>query len=272
MPTEQLSRTDKPTVAVIVAAYNEEKFILDTLRALDKQRWDDVIHRDVLGSPRVIVVDNNSTDRTADIVAEHIQSHPRFPVELITEKQKGLGYAIDTAARHAIDTGATLVARTDADTIPDTEWLSQLIRPLLDGKRLVGGRLRARTDEGFTNVVFNAIGVAWRLGHGVEWWRTRKEPDALRRSFAVCGPNLAFDADIYRESGGFPRVSMDDADEDIILQRRVRAITGSAGIGLAQKAVVYISLRRLHAFGIKDFVTWYSTKDRDTTGKQVDVR
>ncbi len=272
MPITEPHRSDTPSVAVIIAAYNEEKFILDTLRALDDQRWDDVVHRQILGKPRVIVVDNNSTDRTAEIVTDHIAAGTRFPVELISEKQKGLGYAIDTAARHAIDTGATLIARTDADTIPDNEWLANLIRPLLDGKRLVGGRLRARTDEGFTNVVFNAIGVGWRLGHGVEWWRTRKEQDSHRRSFAVCGPNLAFDADIYRQSGGFPRVSMDDADEDIILQRRVRAITGADGIGLAKNAVVYISLRRLHAFGIKDFVTWYSTKDRDTTGKQVDVR
>jgi len=84
---------------------------------------------------------------------------------------------------------------------------------------------------------------------------------------------MAFDSQIYVESRGFPRTRIDDDEgEDYVLQQRVRAITGSAGIALAQKAVVYISLRRLHAFGIKDFVTWYSTKDRDTTGKQVDVR
>lgn len=264
--------SDQSPVAVIVAAFNEENYILDTLRALDDQRFDTVLHRRVFDGFRVIVVDNNSTDRTADIVREHIASGPRFPVELISEREKGCGYAADTAARYAIATGATFIARTDSDTLPEPDWLAEILRPLYAGKRLVGGRLRAREDEGLTNRVFNVIGNGWRLGHLLEWYRTRGEPDQNRRSFAICGPNMAFDADIYERSGGFPRASMDDTDEDLVFHRRVRALVGADGIALAPKAVVRISLRRLHEVGVREFVAWYGEKERDTTGKKVDIR
>lgn len=264
--------SDQSPVAVIVAAFNEERYILDTLRALDAQQFDSVLDRRVLDGFRVVVVDNNSTDATADIVRRHIESGPRFPVELISEKEKGCGFAVDTATRYAIATGAVFIARTDADTLPEPDWLDQLLRPLFHGKRLVGGRLRARTDEGAVNTVFNLIGNGWRLGHLLEWYRTRKEPDQNRRSFAICGPNMAFDAEIYDRSGGFPRASMDDTDEDLVFHRRVRALVGADAIALAQKAVVRISLRRLHEVGIRDFVAWYGEKERDTTGKKVDIR
>ena len=232
--------SDQSPVAVIVAAFNEEKYILDTLQALDAQDFDSVLHRRIFDGFRVIVVDNNSTDGTAAIVRRHIASGPRFPVELISEKEKGCGYAVDTATRYAIATGATFIARTDADTIPEPDWLTEILRPLLNGKRLAGGRLRAREDEGLTNRVFNVIGNGWRLGHLLEWYKTRREPDQNRRSFAICGPNMAFDADIYERSGGFPRASMDDTDED-----RARAARRRPHLATAPPRGRYPGLRRL---------------------------
>ncbi|MGU3293113.1 glycosyltransferase [Williamsia sp. M5A3_1d] len=267
-----MSGNGSPRVAVVVAAFNEEKFILDTLRGLDAQRFDTLFQREVLGGFRVIVVDNNSTDRTADLVEEFIAAGTRVPFELITETEKGTGCAVDTGTRHAIAGGAAFIARTDADTIPAPDWLSNLLRPLVAGKRLVGGRLRARTDEGSTAKVFNAVGALWRIGHAVDWVQTRNLPDEERRSFAVCGPSMAFDADIYERSGGFPRTKIDDEDEDHVLQVRVRKVAGGDAIALAKDAVVFMSLRRLQGLGAKDYIAWYGTDDRDTTGKQIDIR
>lgn len=260
------------SVAVIIPVYNEQDYILDTLRAIDAQEFDSTVHRDLLGGFRVIVVDNNSTDRTAELVNAYIEAGTRFPVEIITETEKGSGCAADSGAKRAIELGAKFIARTDADSLPATDWLAHLLIPLFEGKHLVGGRVKARSDEGTSSFAFNAIGHLWRVGHAAEWLRTRRGPEDQRRSFAVVGNNMAIDAEIYSECGGFPRTNMSDLDDDYVLQQRVRHVAGGDAIALQKDALVYTSLRRLEAFGVKDFVAWYH--DRDGAGKtmEADVR
>ncbi len=259
-------------MAVIVPMYNEERLIVNTLRALDSQRFDLPVQREVLGGFRVVLVDNNSTDDTAQIVTDFMATGTTVPFEMITERQKGTGSAADAGARRAIELGATYIARTDADTLPAPDWLSSIIAPLLAGKRLVGGRVRARDGEGMQSIVFNAAGRLWRIGHLVEWIRTRNQEPRLRRSFAVVGNNLAIDAEMYDACGGFPRTSIEEADEDQVLQQRVRAITGADGIALAPEAIVYTSLRRLTEYGTGGFVSWYASTDRTDNRQDTDIR
>lgn len=56
----------EPTVSVIVAAYNAERYISETLKSIFAQTFTDF---------EVIVVDDGSTDRTPDIVHEHPGVH-----------------------------------------------------------------------------------------------------------------------------------------------------------------------------------------------------
>ena len=144
-------------MAVIVPMYNEKHLVLDTLRALENQRFDQPVHRDVLGGFRVILVDNNSTDDTAAIVSDYISAGTEVPFEMITELEKGTGSAADAGARRAIELGATCIARTDADTLPAPDWLASIIAPLLSGRRLVGGRVRAITGPDGIALAPNAI-------------------------------------------------------------------------------------------------------------------
>lgn len=94
-------------VSVIIPAYNEELLLAKTLEAVLAQDYSDF---------EVIVVDNASTDKTADIVAQFPQ------VKYLYESRKGLLWARETGRRHA--TGEILV-NTDADCIPDSDWLSR---------------------------------------------------------------------------------------------------------------------------------------------------
>ncbi|WP_267617814.1 glycosyltransferase family 2 protein [Gordonia bronchialis] len=261
-----------PLVAVVIPAFNEENYIADTLRAIRDQWFDSVLHRKVLHGFWIVVVDNNSTDRTADIVEAVAAEPSSVEIELITETEAGSGCAADAGFRHAISRGAVYVARTDADTMPAQDWLANLLVPLVNGKRLVGGRVRAKPGYGVNTLAFNAIGRLWRVGHLETWWRTRKRPDEERRSFAVVGNNMATDADIYLECGGFPRTRMSVVDDDMVFQRRVRALTGASGIALRKEAIAYTSLRRLKAFGVRDFVSWGRSEDRAGQKRDADVR
>lgn len=103
-------------VSVIVPAYNEEKCIARTVRSLHASRYPQV---------EVIVVDDGSTDRTAD-VAEQLG----LPGVTVLRKVNGgkssalnLGLA---TARH------DLIVMVDGDTVFEPESLERLVQPFAD--------------------------------------------------------------------------------------------------------------------------------------------
>jgi glycosyltransferase involved in cell wall biosynthesis len=239
---------------VVVPAYNEERGIGATLRALHTQRDRDF---------RLVVVDNASTDRTADVVRE-------AGVEVITEAQKGTGAAADTGMRHAIAHGATHLARTDADCLPAPDWTAAVRRGFAAGLELIGGRLRPRTDE-----------------FALRWWEHRLLPSvvesaalfgrfrpgnrdpAYRGPYVMCpGCNLAITAGLYAASGGFPRTAIEEVHEDRALVNRVRRVTGA--YGRRDDVLVFGSVRRLRAYGLRDTLAWYA--DHRVRPAVVDVR
>ncbi|OGH23170.1 MAG: hypothetical protein A3F31_04230 [Candidatus Levybacteria bacterium RIFCSPHIGHO2_12_FULL_38_12] len=94
-------------VSVVIPAYNEEKFIKGCLQSLMEQEEK---------ADEIIVVDNNSTDKTVKICKE-------FPVEIVYEPVQGI-----TSARNAgFDKAAfDLIARCDADTIVPYDWIEKI--------------------------------------------------------------------------------------------------------------------------------------------------
>ncbi len=98
-------------VSVIIPALNEEKTIGDCLVSLFKmdyppERWE------------ILVVDNGSTDRTAEIVKS-------FPVRYLREERPG-----PSAARNkGIEASkGEILAFTDADCVVTAGWLQELVR------------------------------------------------------------------------------------------------------------------------------------------------
>jgi glycosyltransferase involved in cell wall biosynthesis len=239
---------------VVVPAYNEERGIGATLRALQAQQDRDF---------RLVVVDNASTDRTADVVRE-------AGVEVITEPQKGTGAAADTGMRHAIAHGATHLARTDADCLPAPDWTAAVRRGFAAGLELIGGRLRPRTDEFALRwwehrLLPSVVETAALFGR----FRPGNQDPAYRGPYVMCpGCNLAITAASYEASGGFPRTAIEDVHEDRALVNRVRRVT--AAYGRRNDVVVLGSVRRLRAYGLRDTLAWYA--DHRVRPPVVDVR
>jgi cellulose synthase/poly-beta-1,6-N-acetylglucosamine synthase-like glycosyltransferase len=95
-------------VSFVIPAYNEEDYIGHCL---------DAVFRNINGRKdiEVIVVDNNSTDRTAEVAARY------KGVRLLHEMRPGA----NAARRRGFDEAkGDLVALPDADTIPPQGWLS----------------------------------------------------------------------------------------------------------------------------------------------------
>ena len=100
------------TISVVICAYNEENWIAHGLESLSKQqRLPD----------EVIVVDNASTDATAQVVKDFAAKFSQLNIRLVHEAKKGLHHAREAGWRAA--TGE-IVANTDADITFPSDWIA----------------------------------------------------------------------------------------------------------------------------------------------------
>ncbi|MET9612365.1 glycosyltransferase family A protein [Kitasatospora indigofera] len=228
---------------VIVPAYQEEARIGDTLTALARQHDRDFT---------LLVVDNGSTDRTAELARAFAASAP-FPVQVLVEPEKGVGCAVDTGFRYAVARGARLLARTDADCVPQPTWTAAARIALTETPGLVCGRILARRDEhgplgraGFRLLVaaaatFGRIRPAHHRRHGF-----------LAPYRMHAGNNMAVTAELYLAVDGMPRRP---SPTDRAFLNRVRRQT--TAITRCRAMVVHNSTRRLTAYGVLTTARWY---------------
>jgi glycosyltransferase involved in cell wall biosynthesis len=126
-------------LSVIIPAYNEEATITALL---------DAVSRVVLlegTSKELIVVNDASTDRTGERIAEWIAAHPEVEVQLCEHpRNQGKGAALHTGIARA--TGDYVIVQ-DADLEYDPEEYELLLEPVRRGKadvvygsRFIGGK------------------------------------------------------------------------------------------------------------------------------------
>ncbi|MEV6979781.1 glycosyltransferase [Sphaerisporangium sp. NPDC051017] len=245
---------------VVVPAYNEAKGIEGTLRALEAQ--DDRAFT-------LVVVDNMSTDATADLVTAYAAGSS-MRIELVREPHKGTGAASDTGMRHAIARGATHLLRTDADCLPRADWVRAMKRGFADGLQMVGGLLRPRTDE-FPLKFWERRLLPFVVEVAAAFGRVRpgnRDPAYLGPYVMMPGATVGITAELYERAGGFPRTAIEEVHEDRALVNRVRALTRA--YGTRRDVVVYGSVRRLRAYGLAGTLAWYA--DHHYRPDVVDVR
>jgi dolichol-phosphate mannosyltransferase len=90
----------------------------------------------LLGIPNyiglIIVVDDHSTDNTCDVVSRFASDDNRITLIRHTNNQ-GVGGAMISGFRKALELGAQIVAKIDGDGQMDPSFLSKLIYPLING-------------------------------------------------------------------------------------------------------------------------------------------
>src|SRR3990167_3424187 len=97
------------TLSIVIPAYNEEDHLKACLDSISKQ---------TIKPLQVIVVDNNSTDKTAEIAKSY-----NF-VTLIKEEKQGIAYARN---RGFDAVTADIIGRIDADTMLFPKWVEYAI-------------------------------------------------------------------------------------------------------------------------------------------------
>lgn len=184
-------------ISVIVPAFNEEKLLAGTLRSI-RAAMAAFIHRGWL--TELIVCDNNSTDRTAEIARTEGAQVVFEPVNQISRSR-------NTGAAAA--TGDWLVF-VDADSQPNAELFADLADTITKGSCLAGGcTLRMdgnRRAAHWLNGFWNGISRVTRWAAG---------------SFIFC------DAKVFREIGGFNQTLY--ASEEIDLFIRLKRLARKTG-------------------------------------------
>jgi glycosyltransferase involved in cell wall biosynthesis len=121
------------TIGVVVPAFNEELLIGETLRSIPKY------------VDKIYVVDDCSKDKTAQIAREFENNDPRFTC-ISHEQNKGVGGAIVTGYKKALQDEIDIAAVIAGDNQMDPKFLPDLIDPIIEkkaeftkGNRLIPG-------------------------------------------------------------------------------------------------------------------------------------
>jgi biofilm PGA synthesis N-glycosyltransferase PgaC len=186
-----------PRIALIVAAYNEQESIAETL--------DFALRTDYRGDFELVVADDGSTDRTREIVGEYTMRDPR--VRLVSAEHGGKAKALN-AALETIDT--PLVATIDADTLLMPYSLAHAVSRLVSSPPdtvAVAGAVLVRNSR--DNLLTRA--QEWDYFLGIA---TVKRGQALLQGTLVAqGAFSVYDTTALRLVGGWPNC----IGEDIVL-------------------------------------------------------
>ncbi len=116
-------------VSVIIPTCNKREQLRRCLEAVLGQHFS--------GDFEVLVCDDGSRDGTAEMLQEWCRTEPRL--RYLSQERRGPAAARNLGIRHA---RSPLVAMTDDDTVPDTQWLARLCNAAEDpGAAGVEGRV-----------------------------------------------------------------------------------------------------------------------------------
>jgi len=124
-------------ISVIIPVYNAEKTL--------KQCLDSVLNQ-TYKNYEVIVVDNNSTDKTKDITKEFQQKNKSKKIKYIFESKIGMGAARNTGEKKA---KGEIILMTDSDCIVPKSWVKNMTKPILSGRCDAVQGSEINIEEGF---------------------------------------------------------------------------------------------------------------------------
>ncbi len=221
-------------ISVVIPAYNEEKYIKSTLDSLKNQ---------TLKPFEIIVVDNNSTDKTKEIAES-------FKTTVIHERKQGYVYTLNTGMMKA---SGDIIAVTDADTILDKNWLWAIS----DG-------LKEKDTVGITGVVIPVTKHKISSFLGRIFYSLFLRINFMLGKPHLTGFNFAVKREAFREIGGLDLKY--EMSPDIKLGLSLKRV---GRVMFFKKMIVYGSMRRFEKKPFSAFLQYASSYFRTVWLKKV---
>jgi glycosyltransferase involved in cell wall biosynthesis len=217
-------------ISVIVPARNEEQHIPTLLNALNAQSFS----KDHF---EVIVVDDFSTDNTAEVVRQHILSNARLirpSVDAATSsKKKAIEAGIQIAR-------GEMILTTDADCQPDTLWL-QTIHDFY-----------VQTNASFiaAPVKFSYHSSALQIFQALDFLVLQGITAAsVATDFhTMCnGANLAYKKISFQKVNGFEGIDKVATGDDMLLMHKIRELD-AAGVHYLKSKSAIVNTQPMHSW------------------------
>jgi biofilm PGA synthesis N-glycosyltransferase PgaC len=208
---------DFPTATLIVACFNEEDVIEETL--------DYACAQDYPGELHILVADDGSTDRTVELAAKRAEHDERISVRSYPHggKANTLNHALD-------DVHTPLIATVDADTLLMPEAVKRCVARLLVSPPTtvaVAGAVFVRNSR--KNLLTQA--QEWDYFLGIA--SIKRQQGLFQGTLVAQGAFSVYKTDAVKEVGGWP----DRIGEDIVLTWAM--MDKGAGVTYEKTAVAF---------------------------------
>ncbi len=176
-----MSNEQRPSVGIVIPAYNEEATIRACVTAAVGQ---------TVPAAEIIVVDNKSTDNTAGILKELVIEFPDAPIRVLRQEQ---AQGITPTRNMGFDAvSSDIIGRIDSDTLLEPNWVEQVQNVFANPEvHAATGpviyydmplrRYMARADDTARKAMFRlATSYAFLFGTNMAlrreaWWEVRDE-------------------------------------------------------------------------------------------------
>jgi cellulose synthase/poly-beta-1,6-N-acetylglucosamine synthase-like glycosyltransferase len=180
----------EPTVSIVVAARNEEDTIHRSLESLADLDYP-------VDKLEVILVDDQSTDRTHEIMQSVAQRSQHFKVVRVTEQEghlRGKANAIAIGIDHS---HGEIVFLTDADCVVPRSWIKAMLNEYDEGTELVASYTLLDSNSSFEGMQ----SLDWAFLHTLAAGGV-----GLGKPLSCFGNNLTFRRRAYEEVGGYRNI------------------------------------------------------------------
>lgn len=197
-----------PSISIIVSMHNEASNATPCVEKLVNLDYP----KDLF---QIILVDDRSTDDTADIIEGFAKKYSfiqTFSIQTVDQDFAPKKYAIDQAILRA---GGEIILLTDADGRVPSGWAKHMVECFSDNVGMVIGYAPYNTSFPFNRLLYHLLSLEY-LSHA----SVAAATTGLRYPVTCVGTNIAYRKKVYIDLNGFGKFkNIHTGDDDLFLQR-----------------------------------------------------